>query len=86
MMSAASIRLLSKSFCDNFIAKMSLGCAKPNQSRRKRGIMELLHDLNTYHKNSFSLSRHRHKGIFQHTIMKDNNFCWAYFEMSEAQL
>ena len=28
IMNAASIRLLSKSFCDNFIAKMSLGCAK----------------------------------------------------------
>ena len=46
--------------------------------------MALLHDLNTHHKNSFSLSRHRHKGIFQHTILKDNNFCWAFFEMSEV--
>ena len=56
-----------------------------DQSKRKRGIIELLHDLNTYHKNSSGLSRHRHKGIFQHTILKDN-FCWVYFEMSEAQL
>lgn len=36
--------------------------------------MELLHDLNTHHKNSFSLSRHRHKGYLPAYDIKGQQF------------